>query len=54
LLRQVEEKGMYHTPPLVVLNNFVASESGGPNKQHLQLVTATFQNMFPAINIQVC
>ena len=52
--RPVQEKANFQTPPLVVLNNFAPNETGGPNKQQLALVTATFQNMFPAINVQVC
>lgn len=35
------------TAPLVVLNNFGSSE-----ESHVKLMRATFQNMFPAINIK--
>lgn len=37
---------MWQGPPLVVLNNFSA---GG---EQLKLAAVTFQNLFPAINVQ--
>ena len=36
----------YQTAPLLVMNNFSASEN------HLKLTTTMFQNMFPALNVQ--
>ena len=40
----------FKTSPLVVLNNFAASPEHRDLK-HMQLMSATFQNMFPPINI---
>jgi hypothetical protein len=36
---------MWQGPPLVVMTNF-----GG--EEHMKLAAVTFQNMFPAINVQ--
>lgn len=36
----------YRNPPLLVLNNF------GENTRQMKLMTAMFQNLFPAINVQ--
>ena len=44
----VNTKAIFHTPPLVILNNFDESTSERPE---MKLVRSTFQNMFPPINI---
>eukprot|EP00940_MAST-03C_sp_MAST-3C-sp2_P001305 g1305.t1 len=41
----VSTASIFHTPPLVILNNF---DTESP---HYKLVSSTFQNMFPAINV---
>ena len=46
---------MWQGPPLVVMNNFSATGRGAgasQQQQHLQLATALFQSLFPAINVQ--
>lgn len=37
---------LFHSAPLIVLNNFVDCD------KHLKLVSVTFQNMFPPINVE--
>lgn len=51
-------QGMWLGPPLVVMNNFGPAPGGGGKAQggagqQLQLATALFQSLFPAINVQV-
>jgi len=45
--RPYESPAAFSTPPLVVLNNF-----GQAEEQHVKLMRATFQNMFPSINVK--
>lgn len=40
----VEEESFRH-PPLVILNSFAGEGN------HIKLMTTTFQNMFPSINL---
>lgn len=44
---QYFDEDCYHHSPIVILNGFSAS---GDSK-HMKLMTSTFQNMFPAINL---
>ncbi|KAJ0411307.1 hypothetical protein ATCC90586_005716 [Pythium insidiosum] len=44
--RPVDASLAFHSKPLVVLNNFTGSED------HIKLMNVTFQNMFPAIDVQ--
>jgi len=44
--RPCDPSNAFKFPPLVVINNF------DDTKQHLKLITVTFQKMFPAINVQ--
>ena len=44
--RPCDPSSAFKFPPLVVINNFDDA------KQHLKLITITFQKMFPAINVQ--
>ncbi|KAF0730963.1 hypothetical protein AaE_009284, partial [Aphanomyces astaci] len=44
--RPVDASLAFKTSPLVVLNNFTGPED------HIKLLNATFQNMFPAIDVQ--
>ncbi|KAF0687899.1 Aste57867_20391 [Aphanomyces stellatus] len=44
--RPVDASLAFKTSPLVVLNNFTGDED------HIKLLNATFQNMFPAIDVQ--
>lgn len=44
---QFFDEDCYHHSPIVILNGFTAS---GDSK-HMKLMTSTFQNMFPAINL---
>ncbi|KAL4451376.1 hypothetical protein ABPG77_009448 [Micractinium sp. CCAP 211/92] len=41
-------QAMWLGPPLVVMNNFGA----GSGEEHMKLAGVTFQNLFPAINVQ--
>ncbi|KAL4420706.1 hypothetical protein ABPG75_010362 [Micractinium tetrahymenae] len=41
-------QAMWLGPPLVVMNNF----SAGGGEEHMKLAGVTFQNLFPAINVQ--
>lgn len=44
---QFIDEDCYHQPPIVILNGFTASGDA----KHMKLMTSTFQNMFPAINL---
>ncbi|XP_063707621.1 protein Peter pan [Culicoides brevitarsis] len=44
---QYFDEDCYHQPPIVILNGFSASGDA----KHMKLMTHTFQNMFPAINL---
>jgi len=44
----VNTKTIFHTPPLVILNNFDEKTLKRPE---MKLIQSTFQNMFPPINI---
>ncbi|TMW60261.1 hypothetical protein Poli38472_000303 [Pythium oligandrum] len=44
--RPVDASAAFHSSPLVVLNNFTGTED------HIKLMNVTFQNMFPAIDVQ--
>jgi ribosome biogenesis protein SSF1/2 len=44
----VNTKTIFHTPPLVILNNFDEKTLERPE---MKLIQSTFQNMFPPINI---
>eukprot|EP00501_MAST-03F_sp_TOSAG23-6_P001525 GSMAST32.ASY1.ANO1.1587.1 assembled CDS len=43
--RPMSQKGLYQTPPLVVINNFDVK------KPHQKLATLTWQSLFPALNV---
>uniref|UniRef100_A0A336KW58 CSON012370 protein n=1 Tax=Culicoides sonorensis TaxID=179676 RepID=A0A336KW58_CULSO len=42
-----DDENCYHFAPIVILNGFSASGDA----KHMKLMTSTFQNMFPAINL---
>lgn len=44
---QFFDEDCYHQAPIVILNGFTASSDA----KHMKLMTSTFQNMFPAINL---
>lgn len=46
--RPFDTEAAYHTSPLVVMNNF--GDATAP--AHVKLMRITFQNLFPAINVQ--
>ncbi|CAG7732597.1 unnamed protein product [Allacma fusca] len=45
LRKQVTYDMQFHHHPLLIMNNFTSEE------KHMELISATFQNMFPSINI---
>ena len=45
--RPYDSHAAFLTPPLVVLNNF-----GQTEENEVKLMKATFQNMFPSINVK--
>ena len=52
--RNYDAKELYDSAPLVVLNNFGASDGasgGGGVPAHIKLMRITFQNMFPALDV---
>lgn len=46
--RPYDSAAAFHTPPLVVLNNFGQSQG---QESHLKLLRVTLQNLFPSINV---